>query len=77
MSNRNWDENPNRPLADLLWKTLAAARGNMQVRQRLRGIVSDPARLQPIVQELGPNHAVVRELLEIGRHGQPDPKLVA
>jgi len=68
MSNGSWGGNANRPLADRLRKTLTAARGNLHIRQRLRGIVSDPACLEPIVRELGPSHALVRELLEGGGH---------
>jgi hypothetical protein len=71
MSNGTWAGNANRPLADRLRKTLAAARGNSHIRHRLRGIVADPARLEPIVRELGPSHALVRELLEVGGH-RPD-----
>lgn len=77
MSHRNGNENASRPLAERLRKTLVAARGNMQIRQRLRGIVSDPERLDPIVRELGPSHAVVRELLEVGNHGARRPEIAA
>ncbi len=58
-----------RPLADRLRTTLHAARGNVQIRERLRGIIADPARFEPIVRELGPRHALVRELLVITGHG--------
>jgi hypothetical protein len=58
-----------RPLADRLRTTLHAARGNVQIRERLRGIIADPARFEPIVRELGPRHALVRELLAIAGHG--------
>jgi hypothetical protein len=68
--------NGERPLADLLRKTLTAARGNLAIRERLRVIVSDPVRLESIVRELGPTHALVRELLQVGRHGQPDAERV-
>ena len=49
--------------------TLNAARGNMQIRERLKQLVADPERFGPIVHELGPRHALVRELLSIARHG--------
>jgi len=71
-----WNMNGDRPLADRLRKTLTAARGNMEIRERLRVIVSDPVRLGSIVRELGPMHALVRELLEVGRHGQPDAERI-
>jgi hypothetical protein len=65
--------NANRPLAERLRKTLAAARGDLQIRQRLRGLISDPERWDPIVRELGPSHAVLRDLLEVGGHGEHEP----
>lgn len=58
-----------RSLADRLRATLHAARGNEQIRERLQAIVSDPERLDPILQELGPRHALVRDLLVITRYG--------
>ena len=77
MSNQTtWNANGHPPLADRLRKTLTAARGNMEIRQKLRVIVSDPGRMEPIVRELGPSHALVRELLEVGRHGQPDAERI-
>lgn len=65
MRNENHDraEQSDRPLADRLRTTLYAARGNMEIRERLRSIVEDPNRLDSIVQELGPRHALIRELL--------------
>jgi hypothetical protein len=63
------DYGTERPLADRLRTTLHAARGNVQIRERLRGIIADPARFEPIVRELGPRHALVRELLAITGHG--------
>jgi hypothetical protein len=65
----------NRSLAERLRKTLVAARGDLQIRRRLRGFISDPERWDPIVRELGPGHAVVRDLLEVGGHGEPGPGL--
>jgi hypothetical protein len=59
-----------RPLADQLRTTLHAARGNVQIREHLRGIIADPARFEPIVRELGPRHALVRELLAITGHAE-------
>lgn len=65
MRNENRDHagSSNRPLADQLRTTLHAARGNMEIRERLRSIADDPARLDPIIHELGPRHALIRELL--------------
>ena len=76
MSKPMWSMNGRRPLADRLRNTLTAARGNMEIRRKLRVIVSDPVRLEPIVRELGATHALVRELLEVGRHGQPDAERI-
>jgi len=71
MSDRNRDHDENgsdRPLTERLRLTLQAARGNVEIRERLRGIVADPDRLDSIVRELGPRHALVRDLLAIARH---------
>lgn len=59
-----------RPLADRLRMTLVAARGNLQIRERLKRMIADPDRLDSIVRELGPRHALVGELLKIARHGE-------
>lgn len=67
---RNHAANAERPLADRLRTTLDAARGNMEIRERLKAIVEDPNQLDPIVRELGPRHGLVRELLAIARHGE-------
>lgn len=56
-----------RPVADRLRTALLAARGNERIRQCLRDIVSDPERLEEIVRELGPRHALVRDLLVMTR----------
>ena len=66
-----------RSLADRLRATLLAARGNAQIRERLQTIVSDPERLDPIVQELGPRHALVRDLLAITRYGASETEEAA
>ncbi len=64
-ANSNHAEQSDRPLADRLRATLYAARGNVEIRERLRSIVEDPNRLDPIVQELGSRHALIRELLSL------------
>jgi hypothetical protein len=71
-SSRNPYEQLDRPLVDRLRATLQAARGNERIRERLKGIIADPERFDPIVQELGPGHALVRELLAIARHGESE-----
>ena len=43
-------------LDDRLRTTLNAARGNMQIRERLKQLAADPERFEPIVRELGPRH---------------------
>ena len=70
-SNRNHAAAPvsNRPLADRLRTTLHAARGNVQIRERLKRLIADPDQLDPIVRELGSRHALVRELIAITGHG--------
>ena len=50
-------------LAERLRKSLDNARGNPRIRERLQQLAEDPAWLESIVLQLGPRHAVVRELL--------------
>jgi hypothetical protein len=59
-----------RSVADRLRTALHAARGNERIRACLREIVSDPARLDPIVRELGPRHALVRDLFVMARRSE-------
>lgn len=66
-SHRNGHDS-DRPLVDRLRTTLQAARGNVQIRERLKTLIVDPEEFDPIVRELGPRHALVRELLAIARH---------
>jgi hypothetical protein len=66
------DDASDRSLADRLRTTLHAARGNLQIRECLKDIISDPSRFEPIVRELGPRHALVRELLTITQHSEMD-----
>jgi len=61
------DSESERPVADRLRTALHAARGNERIRQCLREIASDPERLEPIVRELGPRHALVRDLFVMAR----------
>jgi hypothetical protein len=56
-----------RPLVAQLRDSLRAARGDARIRERLRTIVAEPSRLDAIVRELGPRHALVRELLQVVR----------
>jgi hypothetical protein len=70
-NDRSHSENTERPLTDRLRTTLDAARGNMEIRERLKALVEDPRRFDPIVKELGARHGLVRELLAIARHGEP------
>jgi hypothetical protein len=50
-------------LDERLRKTILAARCNTEMRDRLRQLVDDSRWFQPIVDQLGGGHAVVRELL--------------
>ncbi len=52
-------------LASRLRTALHAARGNLDIRERLSAMVSDPTRFDPIVREFGPRHSLVRGLREI------------
>jgi len=52
-------------LDERLRRTLLAARCNTVVRDRLRQLVDDRSWLEPIVDELGGGHAVVRDLMWI------------
>ncbi len=60
-------------LASRLRSALHAARGNLDIRERLAAIVSDPTRFDPIVREFGAGHSLVRALREIALpdHQQP------
>ena len=64
---RNTSDESDRPVADRLRTALRAARGNERIRECLREIVADPERMEPIVRELGPRHALVRDLLVMAR----------
>ena len=64
----NGNEASDRSLVDRLRTTLQAARGNVQIRERLKTMIADPERFDSIVRELGTRHAIVRELLVIARH---------
>lgn len=50
-------------LEERLRRTLLAARCNTEVRDRLRQLVDDRSWLEPILDQLGGGHAVVRDLL--------------
>ena len=63
------NESGTRSLADRLTQTLQAARGNLQIRERLKDMLAESNRLEAIVRELGPRHALVRDLLVIARQG--------
>jgi hypothetical protein len=65
---------PRRPLVERLRTTLDAARGNLLVRERVRTMLADPQQLDELVRELGPNHAVIRDLLEVAGLGEPDER---
>ena len=59
-------------LASRLRSALHAARGNLDIRERLVALVSDPTRFDPIVREFGAGHSIVRALREIALlDGQP------
>lgn len=60
--NQAWGEHP---LASRLRNALLAARANLQIREHLKGFAADPHRLDAVIRTLGPNHATVRDLLEI------------
>lgn len=52
-------------LAERLRKTLEAARASEEIRARLKQMLAEPDRLDWIVRELGPRHAIVRDLIAI------------
>ena len=59
-------------LASRLRSALQAARCNLDIRERLVALVSDPIRFDPIVREFGAGHSIVRALREIALlDGQP------
>lgn len=69
--NRNLAQESTRSLVERLRTALLAARGNAQIRERLREIVADSERFDEITRELGSRHALVRELVAFARHGDP------
>jgi hypothetical protein len=50
-------------LSERLRRSLVTARCMPEARERLRELVDDESWLGPILEELGPGHAVVRELM--------------
>lgn len=58
-------------LASRLRSALHAARGNLDIRERLAAIVSDPTRFDPIVREFGAGHSLVLALREIALPDHP------
>jgi|GEM_PF-4347260 len=50
-------------LSERLRRTVLAARCDLRARERLRELVDDREWLGPIVEKLGPGHAVIRDLL--------------
>ena len=57
----------NGALVDRLRRTLQAARGDLQIRERLKQMIAEPGRLVEIVAQLGGRHTLVRDLLVIAR----------
>jgi hypothetical protein len=54
-------------LSERLRRTLLAARCDQKIRERLGELVDDREWLAPILEQLGPRHAVVQELMELTR----------
>jgi hypothetical protein len=55
----------NRSAADLeasLRRSLREARGNPEIRRRLARLAGDPERIETLRRELGPGHALLRDL---------------
>lgn len=63
-----------RSLASRLRTALHAARGNLDVRERLSAMVADPSRFDPIVREFGSGHSLVRALREIALIDERQPR---
>jgi hypothetical protein len=49
-------------LEERLRTSLRDARGNLEIRRRLITLARDPARIEALVRELGPTHALLRDL---------------
>jgi hypothetical protein len=65
-------------LASALRRTLRAAQANLEIRERVRALLDDPNRLAHLVRQLGPTHAVLRDLRALVHHGEPEvPEEVA
>ena len=63
----------NQQLAKRLRTSLDAARANEEIRARLKRMLAEPDRLDWIVRELGPRHAIVRDLIAMTGHGDSAP----
>lgn len=50
-------------LAERLRTSLRDARGNVEIRRRLQLLARDPERLAALQRELGPSHALLRDLV--------------
>jgi len=59
---------PEKPLARRLRTALNAARGNIEIRQRLKHVTDDPRQLASIREVLGGSHAAFLDLLVISDH---------
>lgn len=49
-------------LEERLRTSLRDARGNLEIRRQLVRLARDPARLEALARELGPGHALLRDL---------------
>jgi hypothetical protein len=49
-------------LEERLRTSLRDARGNLEIRRQLVNLARDPARMDALARELGPTHALLREL---------------
>lgn len=52
----------NAELEERLRTSLRDARGNLEIRRQLVQLARDPARLDALSRELGPTHALLRDL---------------
>lgn len=57
------DPRSNAPgLEERLRTSLRDARGNLEIRRQLARLARDPARVDALRRELGPTHALIRDL---------------
>ena len=59
-------------LVNALRRTLQAAQADLEIRRRVKALLADPTRFANLVRQLGPTHAVLRDLRALVGHGESE-----